>query len=212
MSFLIGEMKTFSLAKGWGWAAVLRLKEQPSSPANVVRQIGAPVKGPELTVGLNEHKELAFTVEPSPPGTKVVFQVGAPVKGPKLTVGLNEHEDLTFTVTDVDGVSRVVTVDKSKVGRDWLYLLCEVAPLAPRKWRSAVSVNAEEVGFLEFEADLGGEVRAQQAVGADLHGEHQASFDIAEIVAYAKVLTDDEKRQLAAYFSMTHKVPNASKT
>ncbi len=146
----------------------------------------------------------ALTIHPRPGGDGVVYQVGpaGAELGPILTTAVDGAGHFVFSATDARGVPHAI-VDGKGVLRAGVraFVLCELAPSDPGRWRASLWVNGEEIEKREFAADFGGPVRARQSVGAALVGDRRGAFTLSEMMVYFAPLKAATKQGLFSYLA-----------
>jgi hypothetical protein len=132
-------------------------------------------------------------------GRKVMVEIGSE-GGARLSLCVEPDGSIAFIVTDYDRHEHAVSLSKASAHGRWVYLLCELEPKGERQWRSTMSVNNGPIASTEFAAHLPSEITtAKQTIGANLTGQQNAAFQLAELMFWSAPLPEEDKGAMWRY-------------
>lgn len=164
----------FDLSKGFSWNAVLSLRKSAERRRKVIAEL----------------------VNPQQPG-------------PSLIVMLDAQDRLAFGIADIEGKTFFTEPApiENYMGRP-IWLRAEAIPAGDQNGlahvKLALSIHDRTIGEADAIGDFGGVIHGHQTVGAASGGHDPASFDIAELAAYASPLSAADLRQFAAYIKQRY--------
>jgi hypothetical protein len=146
---------------------------------------------------------VTFGKQPGPPFPRTACALGL-ARGPSLALCVDEHRRPVFVATDAGGVPHRVTVDVDASTK--VYVFCQLAPTSAGTYRLAVYVNGSHCVACEFDADMGGNIRADLSLGSDLRNRLDAAITMGHLSLYSGVVPDNDRNAIATAILAQHEI------
>jgi hypothetical protein len=158
----------------------------------------------KMEINLNKGFSLYAVIKVEPQkhkGRKVIFQIKQEIGSFVLTIGLDEKDDLKMWITDFLGIEfNSESIPKNLFFNKFVFLTASIASNNQEEGTSIIGIGVDDYfQQRKISANLGTSSPAQLSIGATIEGNENAAFQLAELMLYESIQSQEEKNKLRTY-------------